>query len=134
MDSFKQFVSNRRAASRRSTASLGAACASAALAASVLLGSPAAQAAGPAAAAFGGDPPSVAVRYGDLNLASEHGARILLERLQHAATTVCPYADERGVDRRAIRNRCVREAVARAVRQVGSPILAALYTVRAEHG
>ena len=42
---------------------------------------------------------SVAVRYRDLNVDSERGARVLLERIQFAAGEVCPFADDRDPER-----------------------------------
>ncbi len=87
-----------------------------------------------ASAASADDPPAVAVSYGDLNIDTERGARILLERIQAAARGVCPAADGRNLSAWATSRHCIREAVARAVRQVGSPLLAALYSGRTTHG
>lgn len=79
------------------------------------------------------DPPTVQVQYGDLNLATDQGARALLERIKAAARQVCPAADGRDLAAFQSSRRCAREAVARAIDQVGSPRLAALYPTHARH-
>src|SRR5579871_1878004 len=68
---------------------------------------------------------SVPVRYGDLNLASREGAHILLRRLDHAAHIACgdtPAPAELLYSRRY--DECTRNAVARAVAQLNSPLVA----------
>ncbi|MFO1401895.1 MAG: UrcA family protein [Steroidobacteraceae bacterium] len=78
------------------------------------------------AADLAAERPSVAVRYDDLNLASDGGARRLYARLQQAAVRVCPGGHDR--DRtRAARRACQAQAVDAAVLQVSSPRLAALH-------
>jgi UrcA family protein len=70
--------------------------------------------------------PSVTVRYGDLDIGSPAGARVLLTRIQAAADTACGRApDIRRLDRWAYFEACRRSAVTRAVAQVGSPMLTA---------
>ena len=134
MGLFKQMVpGRRRAACVGTSASIFALSAGALLLAASSLGS-AAQADEPTVVSLGSVPPAVAVRYGDLKLSSDRGARILLERLQRAALAVCPYADERDLSRAAVRDRCVREVMARAVQQVGSARVAAVYSAHAQHG
>ena len=70
----------------------------------------------------------VAVRYGDLNLTHEEGARTLLMRLDHAATQVCGGRPSI-VDLRAwgAYEACRKAAMDRAVLTVQSPLLASLY-------
>lgn len=127
MVSFKQTLPNsHRVASFRLTASLLAAAAGA-----VLLG------AAPLAATAGtdADAPAMAVSYGDLDLSTESGARILFERIQVAADEVCPAVpDIRDLNRVATHSRCVRGAIARAVQQVGSPRLAAVFSAQSARG
>lgn len=78
--------------------------------------------------------PSVRVSYRDLDLSSERGAQALLLRIESAARQVCPSADTRDLSIVSASHGCVREAVARAVRRVRSPTLAALYSTRERHG
>jgi len=75
------------------------------------------------------DAPSVTVRYGDLNLATTEGNRVLLHRIVTAASKVCP-ANSPGS--RLARNRsCMEEAIARAVSDTKSPQLVELQAARA---
>lgn len=135
MNFFKQTLLNRhRAVSTRTAASLLAASAGAVLLATAPLRSTAAQPDVRGAAALGDDPPALAVDYGDLNLATERGARTLLQRITLAADAVCPAADNRDLGRFAAHRLCVRQAIARAVQQVGNARLAAVYWGRAQHG
>ena len=71
--------------------------------------------------------PSVAVKYRDLDIGSPTGARVLLDRIEAAASTACGGApDIRQLGRLASFEACHRSAVARAVDAVDSPMLAAL--------
>jgi len=96
-------------------------------AAALLAASAAAALAGTAAATTPDDPPSVRVGYGDLNLDTDAGARMLYRRLLVAAQQVCPDADSRELARAANARACQHQAIERAVRAVGSPKLAAVY-------
>jgi UrcA family protein len=73
------------------------------------------------------DAPSVVVHYADLNLATEQGARALYQRIAIAAWNVCPVEDNRDLRAAAERRTCREQAIARAVRDVGTPLLAAVY-------
>jgi UrcA family protein len=69
---------------------------------------------------------SITVSYGDLNLRSEAGAQVMLERIDAAAATVCGQApDSRLLDRRAYFDRCKADAVARAIQQLNAPMVSA---------
>lgn len=70
----------------------------------------------------------VTVRYGDLNLTHEEGARVLLTRLDHAATHVCG-GSPRVADLHAWASyeACRKAAMDRAVASVRSPLVASLY-------
>ena len=71
--------------------------------------------------------PSVAVKYGDLDLGSPAGARVLFRRIEAAAKTACGGApDIRQLDQLARFEACRRSAVARAVVAVDSPMLTAM--------
>lgn len=79
-------------------------------------------------------PPSRTVGFADLNLSSEAGAAALYKRIQGAARNVCPGDDtSRQLDQIAVRNRCIEDAVARAVRKVNDESLSTYYTAKTGH-
>ena len=78
------------------------------------------------------DLPSMVVRYADLNITTEQGARSLYRRIVVAAQSVCPSADIRDLGRFAESRSCQEQAIARAVQAVSSPRLAAVYAVHAK--
>jgi UrcA family protein len=80
------------------------------------------------------DVPSVAIQYSAFELSSDEGARILYRRIASAAQEVCPQADSRDLNGFALSKACRSEAIARAVRDIHSPRLAALYSARTTHG
>jgi UrcA family protein len=85
-----------------------------------------------AAIAAASDAPSITVRYGDLNLATAEGNRVLLRRIVVAASKVCPAATAPGS--RLARNRsCMEEAIARAVSDTQSAQLAEMQAARTTH-
>jgi UrcA family protein len=86
-----------------------------------------------AAATPAADAPSVVVHYADLNLATEQGARVLYRRIAIAAWNVCPDAGNRDLQALAERRACREQAIARAVRDVGTPLLAAVYADHRKH-
>ncbi len=102
----------------------------------LLLGSLAGlMAAGAAGAATAGDDvPSVVVKYSDLNLATQDGVNHLYRRLMAAARQVCPDAPIRDLGAMSRAEQCRNEAVARAIRQIDNPQLAALYAGRSKNG
>jgi len=103
--------------------------ASAALTACLIVGGSATAYAAPA------DPaPSVQVKYGDLNLASDQGARALYERIVWAAHRVCAVSDIRILAEVAAGRVCQAQAIAHAVRDVNSPQLAAVYSAHQPQG
>jgi len=75
----------------------------------------------------GHDVPRVVVKYGDLNLATDTGTQILYRRLKAAARAVCPDFSTRDLLQADISRRCRAEALARAVHDVHSSRLAAIY-------
>ena len=99
------------------------------LAACLLAGSLGTEAATPQAG-----PPQMAVSYGDLDLSSSDGARELYRRISRAAERVCPYPDARILSEIEVNHHCRDAAIARAVREVNSPQLAALRAERAKRG
>ncbi len=70
--------------------------------------------------------PSVAVKYGDLDLGSPAGAQRLLKRIEAAANTACGGApDIRQLNQWTNFEACRKSAIARAVVAVDSPMLTA---------
>lgn len=78
--------------------------------------------------------PSLQVSYGDLNLATDQGTAALYGRIVSAAYKVCQASDIRVLSEVARASRCREEAIARAVRDVNSPRLAAVHSARLRHG
>lgn len=78
-----------------------------------------------ARAEAGTDVPKVEVKYSDLNLATEAGARTLYRRIATAARQVCPRGEGSLISKLDELSRtCIREAISRAVHEVNSPRLA----------
>jgi UrcA family protein len=65
----------------------------------------------------------VTVKYGDLNLASEKGSRELYGRLVTAARQVCPAEADTlmAIGQNLQAQRCVNQAVERAVKEIRNP-------------
>jgi UrcA family protein len=80
------------------------------------------------------DVPSVVVSYGDLNLSNEQGTRALYRRIVAAARQVCPVQITRELSSVAASNACQADAIARAVRELNNPQLAAVHAARSKHG
>jgi UrcA family protein len=78
--------------------------------------------------------PTVVVHYGDLDLSTQDGARALYKRISYAAAKVCPSEDSRDLARYAHAQACREEAIARAVREINSPQLAALRDAHTKRG
>jgi UrcA family protein len=77
--------------------------------------------------------PRIAVSYADLNLKSEAGARVMLGRLQAAAASVCGGAAVSShLDDVTAFRACTRQALDRAVSDLRSPRVSALYGMRAD--
>jgi UrcA family protein len=76
------------------------------------------------------DIPTMVVKYGDLDLSTQDGTRALYKRIAFAAAQVCPAVDSRDLARNAHAQVCRDAAIARAVRDVNSPQLAALYDAK----
>ena len=105
----------------------------AALALSALAACAAIGAVGSAHAATAGSP-AVKVRYSDLNLSTEQGSIVLYGRIVAAAHEVCAADVFRDLRAVAAAKTCAAEAIARAVRDVNSPMLASVYAARLQHG
>jgi UrcA family protein len=94
----------------------------------------AAAAAGAAAADTSTDLPSVVVRYSDLDLTTDTGQAALYRRLTHAAKTVCPSSELRDLGEFTRMQTCRDNALARALRAVGQPVMADRYLKVHSHG
>jgi len=71
------------------------------------------------------DVPRLEVTYTDLNIATDAGARTLYRRIATAARQVCPRGEGSIIPKMdEVSRTCIREAIARAVREVNSPRLA----------
>ena len=81
-----------------------------------------------------GDVQSVTVKFSDLNLATDAGADMLYRRIAAAARAVCPDPNIRDLRAFASNEACRSEAIARAVRDVSSPRLAAVYSAHTNQG
>lgn len=64
------------------------------------------------------EPAQVTVKYGDLDLQSEAGLRLLEKRVTRAAHSVCPNVRSREIQRKAAGKACVDQAVRQALGQV----------------
>jgi UrcA family protein len=85
-------------------------------------------AAAAAAAVSAQEPPSVTVRYYDLNLSSSQGVTGLYQRIRGAASEVCrSFEGREPLERQMTRNDCFTHAVASAVRAVHSDALSAYH-------
>jgi UrcA family protein len=80
------------------------------------------------------DTPQVTVRYGDLDLSTQAGAKALYSRISMGARQVCPSDDSRDLSRFTNARACQRAAIERAVRAVNSPHLAAAYAAATHRG
>jgi UrcA family protein len=68
-------------------------------------------------------PPTVTVKFGDLDLGTKSGVAALHSRLNRAARQVCSPLDSRVLGLREQFDQCVTDAVTDAVRTVGNPNL-----------
>lgn len=77
--------------------------------------------------------PQIVVSYSDLDLSREAGARVMLGRLESAASAVCGgWPDLHRLENLAIYRACTRKAMDGAVTELGSPRVSALYGQPAE--
>jgi UrcA family protein len=70
------------------------------------------------------------VSFKDLNLNSTAGTATLYARIEHAAKQVCGVSDHVDLARLQLEQTCVKNAISKAVTQVGSPRLTGLYKVK----
>jgi UrcA family protein len=80
------------------------------------------------------DAPTVVVQYDGSTIVSASGARALYKRIELAARQVCPDDSTKDLARAAAAQRCQKDAVERAVRDIGNPQLAKLLSDLSNHG
>jgi UrcA family protein len=80
------------------------------------------------AQAASADAPTRTVRYSALNLSTYEGALALYGRIQAAAYRVCAADNKLNLDAMATARDCQEKVIAKAVRDVNSPMLASVYT------
>ena len=73
------------------------------------------------------------VTYGDLNLDSERGAKVLYARLRNAAQSVCSSFEGRAFFEKKLWQTCFDKAVATAVVQVNRTSVSALHNQTVNH-
>lgn len=73
------------------------------------------------------------VSYGDLNLDSEQGAKVLYARIRSAAGTVCSSLEGRNLTEKMLWQGCFDKAVGSAVGQVNKARVTALHNQVANH-
>ncbi len=69
---------------------------------------------------------SVKVPYQDLNLSSQAGAKVMLQRIRNAASTICGPAPTDPIDRMNNYAPCVTEVTNRSVASFNNPFVTAL--------
>jgi UrcA family protein len=79
-------------------------------------------------------PPSLRVIHADLDLRTDQDVRTLYASVADAAQAVCPQAQMDNLSLYVQSRACLKQAIARAVRQVGNPQLAAIFAKNAERG
>ena len=76
---------------------------------------------------------STIVSYGDLNLDSEQGARVLYARIRNAAEDVCSPLEGRDLSEKKLWQSCFDKAVANAVERVDKSRVTALHNQTVTH-
>ena len=116
MSRFAPSVSSRPRALTAALAALGV------IATATLLGSPTVASAGQPLA----DGMQTSLYYNLRDLSTENGTRALYRRIVSAAQEVCPGDDSRWSNEVAASKECQRQAIARAIGQIGNARLAAI--------
>jgi UrcA family protein len=79
------------------------------------------------------NPPSVVVKYGDLDLSTANGVNEVYRRIVRAARQVCPEMSFQDLSLQGKIAACRDQAVARAIRQIDNPQLAAVYAAHSKN-
>jgi UrcA family protein len=77
---------------------------------------------------------SETVRFAELDLSKQAGAKVLYRRIQNAAIDVCGgrKSASEPIARNRVKEACYKTAVASAVEKVGSPLLVALHEAKTQ--
>jgi UrcA family protein len=86
------------------------------------------------AATVDSDAPSLVVHYSSATLATQAGVHTLYQRLVQASRQVCPDSSIRDLGADARVRQCRDQAIARAIREINNPQLAALYATSQRNG
>jgi UrcA family protein len=73
------------------------------------------------------DPPSITVKFADINLQSPAGVEALYKRIHSAATQVCDSGSDRNLATLTYDRRCAAAAETQAIEKVHNPALSAFY-------
>lgn len=76
------------------------------------------------------DPPSIRVKYGDLNLQSSAGVETLYKRIHSAAKDVCAFAGDRELSVLTFDRNCAANTESLAIKQVNNAALSAYYQAK----
>jgi UrcA family protein len=76
------------------------------------------------------DPPTMTVKYGDLNLQAPVGVETLYKRIHSAAKQVCAIAGDRELSFLTLQHNCVASAESAAIQQVHNEALSAYYQAK----
>jgi UrcA family protein len=71
--------------------------------------------------------PPVSVKYNDVDASTAEGAAVLYKRIRSAAESVCSPVDHGDTLSKSHEKDCVQKVIARAVTDVGTPALSAVY-------
>jgi len=81
----------------------------------------------PAVAGTHDEPRSVTVRYGDLDLSRDDGARVMYRRLKSAVRRVCDVGQSLEPARKVVAQRCAEKSLGEAVAKIDNANVTALY-------
>ena len=74
--------------------------------------------------------PAVTVKYSDLNLAQPSAVEVLYRRVQVAAQEVCSHGQTRELARQVVADKCVHQAMDKAIQKIDVPQLNAIHLTR----
>jgi len=80
------------------------------------------------------DPPSVIVRFADLDFSHSQGVSVLYQRLKNAAETVCASHNARDLGSQMRYKACWQSALGTAVAKVDQPALTVYYRAKSGSG
>jgi UrcA family protein len=73
-------------------------------------------------------PPTLIVRYADLDLDHTPGAMVMYRRLKHAAEQVCYSLRGRDLESKGLFGQCMEESVASSITKINRPVLTQYYS------